>query len=123
MQCPTGFEPKGGGKVCKLYKSVEGGKSSGNLYYKEHGTIVKDKIGCAQCTADPNLYRKEWDDGEWIDVGVFVDNALLLPSSKAAKDRFLVEYRKYYTITDSGRQVLARMRDTWRRMTEVLDAQ
>ena len=99
MQCPTGFEPKGGGKVCKLYKSVEGGKSSGNLYYKEHGTVVKDKIGCAQCTADPNLYRKEWDDGEWIDVGIFVDNALLLPSSEAAKDRFLVEYRKYYTIT------------------------
>ena len=38
-------------------------------------------------------------DGEWIDVGIFVDNALLLPSSEAAKDRFLVEYRKYYTIT------------------------
>ena len=99
MQCPTGFEPKGGGKVCKLYKSVEGGKSSGNLYYKEHGAVVKDKINCTQCTADPNLYRKTWDDGEWIDVGIFVDNALLLPSSEAAKDRFLVEYRKYYTIT------------------------
>ncbi|MHA6288934.1 PadR family transcriptional regulator [Maricaulis sp. CAU 1757] len=31
--------------------------------------------------------------------------------------------RKYYTITQSGRQVLTRMRDTWRRMTEVLESQ
>ena len=97
VQCPTGFETKG--KVCELKMSLEGGKSSGNLYYKEHGAVMKDKIQCEQCTADPNLYRKEWEDGEWIDIGVFVDNTLMLPSGDTALERFLSEYRKHYTIT------------------------
>ena len=62
---------------------------AGSLYYKAHGVVMEGRcsdglIGLERCFADPNLYRKsagDWlGDGEWIDIGVFVDNCLCLAS-------------------------------------------
>ena len=94
---PRPFTKKG--QCCRCDKSVEGSKQAGNLYYKEHAQCFTEKIGLERCRADPNLYRRRWDDGSFLYVGVLVDNSLILPSSKDKLDWFLAEYRKHYTIT------------------------
>jgi hypothetical protein len=87
------------GKCCRCDKSVEGSKQAGNLYYKEHAQVFTKSIGLERCPADPNLYRKCWDDGSFLYIGVLVDNSLILPSSKEKLEWFLTEYRKHYSIT------------------------
>jgi hypothetical protein len=94
---PRPFTEKG--KCCRCDKSVEGSKQAGNLYYKEHAQVFTEKIGLERCPADPNLYRKCWDDGSFLYIGVLVDNSLILPSSKEKLEWFLTEYRKHYSIT------------------------
>jgi hypothetical protein len=94
---PRPFTEKG--KCCRCDKSVEGSKQAGNLYYKEHAQVFTEKIGLERSTADPNLYRKLWDDGSFLYVGVLVDNSLILPSGKDKLEWFLTQYRKHYTIT------------------------
>ena len=87
------------GKCCRCDESVEGSKQAGNLYYKEHAQVFTKSIGLERCPADPNLYRKCWDDGSFLYIGVLVDNSLILPSSKEKLEWFLTEYRKHYSIT------------------------
>ena len=97
MQGPRPFTAKGMCAECLM--SIEGSKQAGNLYYKEHSHVLMDKIKLERCKADPNLYKKTWPDGNFIFIGVLVDNCLILPSNDKTKDWFLTEYRKYYTIT------------------------
>ena len=87
------------GKVCECLKGVEGSKQAGNLYYKEHSECMTKKLDMERCQAYPNLYRRIWDQGKFIFVGVLVDNCLILPSCEEILDWFLTEYRKHYTIT------------------------
>ena len=44
-------------------------------------------------------YRRFWDDGSFIFVGVLVDNCLILPSGENTLNWFIKEYKKHYTIT------------------------
>ena len=98
MQAPTGVGyPEGA--IVECIMSPEGSKSGGSLFYKEHAEVQTEKLGMERCQFDPNLYRRVWPNGDWLVVGILTDNALILASNIALKEKYLEEYRKHYRIT------------------------
>ena len=97
VECPHGFGAKG--KVCLMHKSLEGGKSSGALYYKEQAHNMTEVLKLDRSAVDPNLYKKIYSNGSFIYINLYVDNLLILPSSTKVLDEFIAEYKKLYKIT------------------------
>ena len=95
-QQPVGFEVEG--KVCRLIKALEGTKQAGHLFYKKCADALKS-LGAERCEYDPCLYKIKYDDGEWVMIGIFVDDLLLIPSSDAALARFKDAFGSKFEIT------------------------
>ena len=98
-------------KCARADKSLEGSKQAGNLYYTEHADCLQNKLNCTRAAVEPNLYKREDKDGEWIKLAVLTDNCLMLPSSPAMLKRFMDEYRKHYTLT--GGNVTTKFNGVW----------
>ena len=98
VQQPVGFEVGDKTKACRLLKALEGTKQAGHLFYKKNAAVMTS-MGFKRCDADPCLWYSDMGNGEWIYIGVFVDDLLCLPSSKATLDKWMADYRKHFKIT------------------------
>lgn len=102
MQIPEGLRTKeNDGKVCKLNKALYGLKQAPRQWYaKIHDYLVND-LDFTSSTNDPCLYIKK-SSSEILFIALYVDDLLLVGTSKSKIDFVKGEFKKRFEMKDLG---------------------
>ena len=93
--------PNGEEIVCKVNKAIYGLMQSGMLWELEHHGTLK-QFGWEQCTAEPCLFRKDFD-GVTCFLCTYVDNLFMgFPVSSPHREAEIARLNTKYKITDLG---------------------
>ena len=108
MEQPEGFKESGKENlVCRLKKSLYGLKQAPRQWYKKFDSFMTDH-GYHRTTSDHCVYVKNFSDGDFVILLLYVDDMLIVGRDTIKIDRLKKELSKSFAMKDLGpaRQIL-----------------
>ena len=100
MEQPQGFET-GDDSVLKLLMALYGTRQGGRCWHK-HFTRILISLGFSQCSYEPCLFYKVLDDGTFIIMALYVDDALAISPNRPALESLLKQIGDRLSISVLG---------------------
>ena len=102
MEQPEGFKEKGKEHlVCRLKKSLYGLKQAPRQWYKKFDSFMVNQ-GYKRTNADHCVYVKQFEDGNFIILLLYVDDMLIVGQDLNMINRLKVELSKTFDMKDLG---------------------
>lgn len=98
MEAPKGFELTDN-KVYLIKRSIYGLPQSGRCWYKKFSEIL-EQASLKKLKSDPSVYMKREDD-EYIYIGIYVDDFLVVASSEEMIDKVIDSVMKNIEIKET----------------------
>jgi len=96
MELPQGVKKPPHGTVCRLKKTLYGLKQASREWNSKFDSFFKNVSSSRQ--ADPCIYNDKYES-EKVSLIIYVDDGLILASSKGALDRILKELESSFEVT------------------------
>ena len=102
MMQPEGFEVKGKERmVCRLKKSLYGLKQAPRQWYKKFDSFMVSHE-YRRTSADPCVYFRKFDDGNFIILLLYVDDMLIVGQDAMMIAKLKDELSKSFDMKDLG---------------------
>lgn len=99
MRQPVGYkDTERPNKVCKLKRALYELKQAGRCWNRKFVNLLRS-LGFKQCEADPCIFIARYDSNEITYMMIYVDDGLIMSSSKEILARIIDELNKAFTIT------------------------